>query len=145
MKAKHLALPDSGPRSWDTPAAPSQSSGGPSEDPWPADFNKEAGVEVRPFYHVAIVAKEKEKGGGEEGEVVMEALLGPVLERARKEGVPVWAEASLEEKRGEYERLGFRVVEEVVVGKGRVGKGGWPEEGGEGVRCWGLLYDEHLQ
>src|SRR5262249_54527043 len=41
LKAKYLSLPDQGPHSYDQPAAPSQSSGAPSEDPYPTDFNKD--------------------------------------------------------------------------------------------------------
>lgn len=144
LKSKHLALPDTGPRSWDTPAAPSQSSGGPSEDVYPADFNKDAGVEIRPFYHMAIVAKDPEMSSAQQ-EAALKATIGPILEKATREGVPAWAEASMPEKRDEYERLGFRVADEVVVGKGRVSEKGWPAQGGAGVRCWGLIYDQHLQ
>jgi hypothetical protein len=144
LKAKHLALPDSGPRSWDTPAAPSQSSGGPSEDPYPSNFNKDASVEIRPFYHIALATKDPSLDPAKQ-EAAFKALLSPVLEKAKEEGVPVWAEASLAEKKDEYEKLGFRVAEEVTVGKGKASEQGWPAEGGAGVRCWGLIYDDHIQ
>lgn len=144
LKAKHLALPDTGPRSWDTPAAPSQSSGGPSEDPYPSDFNKDASVEIRPFYHIALATKDPSLDAAKQ-DAALKALLDPILEKAKNEGVPVWAEASLAEKRKEYESLGFRVAEEVVVGKGKASEEGWPTKGGSGVRCWGLIYDGHLQ
>jgi hypothetical protein len=144
LKSAHLALPESGPRSWDTPAAPSQASGGPSEDPYPADFNKDAGVEIRPFYHVAIMAKDPELSVAQQ-EAAAKAILQPIIDKAIHEEVPVWAEASLIGKREEYEKLGFRAAEEVIVGKGRVNEYGWPAQNGAGVRCWGLLYDQHLQ
>jgi hypothetical protein len=144
LKSMHLALPETGPRSWDTPAAPSQGSGGASEDPYPADFNKDAGVEIRPFYHIAIVAKDPELSATQQ-EAASKAILGPILEKATREDVPVWAEASLPSKKEEYENLGFRVAEEVFVGKGRVSEEGWPTQNGAGVKCWGLIYDKHLQ
>lgn len=144
LKAKHLALPDSGPRSWDTPAAPSQSSGGPSEDPYPSNFNKDASVEIRPFYHIALATKDSSLDAAKQ-EAALKSLLEPILQKAKKEGVPVWAEASLAEKKEEYENLGFRVVEEVLVGEGKSNENGWPTSGGSGVRCWGLIYDGHLQ
>lgn len=144
LKAKHLALPETGPRSWDTPAAPSQSSGGPSEDPYPSDFNKDASVEIRPFYHVAIVAQDPELSAAQH-EAALKATIDPILEKAKREEVPAWAEASTTAKRDEYQQLGFRVADEVIVGKGRVSEKGWPTQGGPGVTCWALIFDQHLQ
>lgn len=75
----------------------------------------------------------------------VDAVLAPILERAKKEDVPVWTEASTEEKKRENEELGFKVMEEVVIGKGRVDEKGVPKDGGQGVKCWGMIYDQHLQ
>ena len=36
--------------------------------------------------------------------------------------------------------LGFELVREIVVGEGRVGKGGLVEKGGEGVRIWAMVW-----
>jgi hypothetical protein len=141
LKGKYLSIPDSGPRSWDQPAAPSQSSGGPSEDPYPADFNKDAEHETRPFYHLAIMARDPELDG-EETDRAMKACLMPFLDKAKQEGLPVWLETATVEMRDYYAGLGFRAVEEVVIGKGRVDARGWPVEGGEGVRCWPMIWDE---
>ena len=140
LKAKHLAMPETGPHSWDTPAAPSQSSGNPSEDPYPADFNKDVDVETRPFYHLAVLARDPSKPQSESDEAVRE-VIQPILDRARKEEVPVWLEATSEKQRKLYEQqFGFRVSEEVVIGKGRVDEKGWPKEGGEGIRCYGMMW-----
>lgn len=144
LKSKFLALPDSGPHSWDQPAAPSQSSGGPSEDPYPADFNKDTDYETRPFYHLAMLGRDPDQDEAK-AQAAVDACLKPFLENAKQEGVPVWTEASTVEKKQENEGWGFRVAEEVVIGKGRVDSNGWPEEGGEGVKCWAMIYDEHLR
>jgi hypothetical protein len=143
LKAKYLSLPDQGPHSYDQPAAPSQSSGAPSEDPYPADFNKDIDYETRPFYHLAMLAKDPEKDPKESFAAVV-AVFDVFLNKAKEEDVPVYLETALEESKKEYEELGFKVAEEVVIGKGRVDSTGWPKEGGEGVRTWALLYDEHL-
>jgi hypothetical protein len=140
LKAKHLALPETGPRSWDTPAAPSQSSGGPGEDPYPGSFNKDSSVETRSFYHIALVARDPDLSPTQH-EAAFKAIVGYVLERAQKEDVPVWAEASQLERRAEYEKLGFNITDEVTIGKGKVNGQGWPTSSGTGVTCWGLLYD----
>lgn len=143
LKAKYLSVPDQGPHSYDQPAAPSQSSGAPSEDPYPADFNKDIDYETRPFYHLAMLAKDPEKNAKESFAAVV-AVFDVFLNKAKEESVPVYLETALEESKKEYEELGFKVAEEVVIGKGRVDSTGWPKEGGEGVRTWALLYDQHL-
>ncbi len=43
------------------------------------------------------------------------ALMGPTLERCDREGLPVYLEASSERSAALYERLGFRVTEELRV------------------------------
>ncbi|MET7693351.1 GNAT family N-acetyltransferase [Streptomyces sp. NPDC005483] len=48
---------------------------------------------------------------GRQGEGLGTALIGSVLERCDREGVPAYLEASSERSRGLYERLGFELVE----------------------------------
>lgn len=143
LKAKYLSLPDQGPHSYDQPAAPSQSSGAPSEDPYPADFNKDVDFETRPFYHLAMLARDPDVDP-QKSFAAAKACLEPFLEKAKKEEVPVWLETASEASRKEFEDLGFKVCEEVIIGKGRVNAKGWPQEGGEGVVTWAMIYDEHL-
>jgi hypothetical protein len=143
LKAKYLSIPDKGPRSWDQPAAPSQSSGAPSEDPYPADFNKDIDFETRPFYHLAMLARDPDKDA-QEGFASVVACMDEFLNKAKMEAVPVYLETASEESKREYESLGFRVCEEVIVGKGRVDATGWPAEGGEGVTTWAMILDNHL-
>nr|KAK5442210.1 hypothetical protein LTR18_006063 [Exophiala xenobiotica] len=144
MKAKYLSLPDQGPHSWDQPAAPSQSSGAPSEDPYPADFNKDVDFETRPFYHLAMLARDPDVDE-QKSFAAAKACMDAFLKKAKEEDVPVWLETASEASKKEYENLGFRVCEEVVIGKGRVNAKGWPQEGGEGVKTWAMIWDEHLQ
>ena len=144
LKSKFLSLPDTGPRSWDQPAAPSQSSGGPSEDPYPADFNKDTDFETRPFYHLAMLGRDPD-ADPLKAQAAVDACIKPFMNKAKEEGVPVWTEASTDEKKAENERWGFKVAEECVIGKGLVDGQGVPKEGGEGVTCWAMIYDEHLK
>ena len=143
LKAKYLSIPDTGLHSYDQPAAPSQSSGAPSEDPYPADFNKDIDFETRPFYHLAMIARDPEKDG-HEGKQAWRECMDHFLKKAQKENIPVWLETAAEAQKNEYETLGFRVCEEVVIGKGRVSAKGWPQQGGEGVKTWAMIWDEHL-
>ncbi|KAK8012843.1 hypothetical protein PG991_010218 [Apiospora marii] len=55
-------------------------------------------------------------------------------------GRPIWLEASSEGSRRLYERHGFVVVGEVVAGRGVVGADGLARDGGEGVRCWAMVW-----
>lgn len=143
LKAKYLSIPDSGEHSYDQPAAPSQSSGGPSEDPYPADFNKDIDFETRPFYHLAMIARDPDVPT-EEAKSAWKKSMEYLLKQGRDERVPVWLETANESAKNEYEELGFRMCEEVVIGKGMVSSKGWPQQGGDGVRTWALILDEHL-
>ncbi|OAP59911.1 hypothetical protein AYL99_04913 [Fonsecaea erecta] len=144
LKAKYLSIPDQGAHSYDQPAAPSQSSGAPSEDPYPADFNKDTDFETRPFYHLAMIARDPDVPA-DKSDKAFTACMDYFLKKARAEGVPVWLETASESAMREYERLGFRVCEEVVIGKGRVNEKGWPTpNGGKGVMTWAMIWDEHL-
>jgi hypothetical protein len=39
------------------------------------------------------------------------------------------------------EWLGFKIVDEMVLGKGKVGADGLECKGGEGVMIWGMIWD----
>lgn len=58
----------------------------------------------------------------------------------RKSGLPIWLEATTARSRDLYARLGFEVVDDVVLGKGKVGPDGKAREGGEGVPVWGMIW-----
>ncbi len=68
------------------------------------------------------------------------AVIQPFLDRARAEGVPAWLEAVDERSVRLYEHFGFHLVEKVTMGKGKVNAFGWPEDGGEGVSGWCMIY-----
>jgi hypothetical protein len=93
---------------------------------------------LRPYYHLACLARVpgREDVYGATGAVTL-----PFLTKARDEGVPVWLEAMDSRAVAVCEHYGFRVCEVVMVGVGRVGADGWPKEGGEGVKWWGMLWD----
>lgn len=39
-----------------------------------------------------------------------------------------------------YLKLGFEIVEKIVVGKGKAGADGLKEDGGEGVPIWAMIW-----
>lgn len=140
MKAKHLAMPNTGPHQWDTPAAPSQASSGPTDDPYPSDFNKDTDTEVRTFFHVALLVRDTSASKQETAQAVKQAI-DVYLHKAKEADVPIFLEASSQESKDEFEARGFEAVEQTAVGQGRVDARGWPTEGGEGVKVWGMVYN----
>lgn len=67
-------------------------------------------------------------------------LVGEVQDIARKGGCPLWLEATTAYSRDIYARLGFEIIEEIVLGQGRVGEDGLRKKNGEGVRVWGMIW-----
>lgn len=68
------------------------------------------------------------------------ATLQRVQEEARKDGKALWLESTSPTSRDLYARHGFKVVQEVVLGKGQVGTDGLRKKGGEGVSLWGMVW-----
>lgn len=140
LKAKHMAMPDTGPHQWDTPASPSQASSGPSGDPFPNEFNKDTNTEIRTFYHLALLVRDTGADKAETAQAVKEAM-ALYLDRAKKEEVPIFLEASSQESKAEFETWGFKAVEEISVGQGKVDERGWPTSGGAGLKVWGMVFN----
>lgn len=140
LKAKHMAMPDSGPRMWDTPASPSQASSGPSGDPFPSEFNKDAYTEVRTFYHLALMVRDGAAPQEQTLQAVKEAMQ-VYMDKAKATDVPILLETSVPEARDRLVNWGFETLEEVQVGVGKVDARGWPNHNGEGVKVWGMVYN----
>ena len=100
-------------------------------------------IRLRPFYHLSFLARNPavERAPGS-----MNAVMTPFLERAKAENVPAWLEATNPKAVKMYLHFGFRIVETIIVGKGKVNAAGWPAEGEEacGVTAWAMIYDGHL-
>jgi GNAT superfamily N-acetyltransferase len=62
------------------------------------------------------------------------------LVRECKNGLPTWLEATTARSRDLYLRLGFEVVDEILLGKGDVGADGMAEKDGGGVPVWGMVW-----
>lgn len=98
--------------------------------------------QIRPFYHFSFLARNTAvpKVSGS-----IAAVIEPYLQRARDEMVPAWVEATTKQAAGIYTFYGFRLVEEITIGKDQLDAAGWPCENGEGVKAYALIYDGHLQ
>lgn len=95
-----------------------------------------SGPKKEPYYYVFII------GAGNEarGKGLGSKLMTEVREKCKAEGVACWLESTTEGSKRLYERLGWEVKEEIVLGKGEVGADGLVKEGGKGVKIWGMLY-----
>lgn len=140
LKAKHMAMPETGPHQWDTPASPSQSSSGPSGDPYPTEFNKDINTEVRTFFHLSLLVRDTSAPKAQTAQAVKDAMT-VFLDKAKAADVPIFLEASSLESKNEFESWGFKAVEEAAVGQGKVDARGWPTQGGSGVKVWGMVFN----
>ena len=113
---------------------------GPLRDEWKCKLKvcKERHLLGRPFYHLAFLARNSEK---ETVQRAIRAVSEPYLERARKEGVRMWLEATNPKAVALYERFGFKIVETITLGVGTMNGMGWPEEGGEGLTGYCMIYE----
>lgn len=74
------------------------------------------------------------------GKGLASKLIEETKEVARKEGKPVWLEATTEGSRRLYDKLGFKTLGEIVLGKAKVGADGERKKGGEGVKIWPMIW-----
>ncbi|KFY74840.1 hypothetical protein V499_05162, partial [Pseudogymnoascus sp. VKM F-103] len=88
-----------------------------------------------PYYVFFVGTRADRQGRG-----LGRELLGEVTERAGREGRSVWLEATTADSRRLFLRMGFVDVEEVVMGRGKVGPGGYEQIGGPGVRLWCMVW-----
>jgi hypothetical protein len=66
-------------------------------------------------------------------------LIRPVLALAKESGWPVCLEATSPRSRDVYAHLGFEVLEEMVLGRGKVDADGRGKDGGEGIKIWAMV------
>ncbi|EXJ58169.1 hypothetical protein A1O7_05594 [Cladophialophora yegresii CBS 114405] len=134
-KAKYLGVPCSrAPSSSDEDSNSDANSNASQLDP--------DSVQLRPFYHLSFLARNPSV---ERVPRSINAVITPFLERAKAENVPAWLEATSLQAVNVYLHFGFRIVETITVGIGKVNAAGWPADDGEGVTAWALIFDEHLK
>lgn len=66
-------------------------------------------------------------------------VLRPVIQMAQENAWTVVLEATSEKSRDIYQHLGFDLVDELTVGKGKADSEGRAKEGGEGCRVWAMM------
>jgi GNAT superfamily N-acetyltransferase len=97
---------------------------------------KVLGVYQANFYYLFFVAtREDARGRG-----LSSALIKRLQERAAKDDLPVWLEATTEYSSRVYARLGFERVETVILGKGHADTDGTALKGGSGVPVYCMVW-----
>jgi hypothetical protein len=89
--------------------------------------------------HLVLVANDRSQPASTPAKV--SHLIRPVLAMAKEKGWPVCLEATSPRSRDVYAHLGFEVLEEMRVGKGKVDAEGWGCADGEGVLIWAMRFE----
>jgi ribosomal protein S18 acetylase RimI-like enzyme len=74
------------------------------------------------------------------GQGLCSAVMKKYQERASRDQTPILLEATTAKSMRLYSRLGWEVVDEIVLGKGKVSADGLLCKGGEGVKIWGMIW-----
>ncbi|KAI1748901.1 hypothetical protein F4782DRAFT_515561 [Xylaria castorea] len=92
--------------------------------------------ELSEFWYLFIIGTDPNRQRQGLGGILLEHMIA----HARSHGRPLWLEASNPNARGLYAKHGFVEVEEFTLGQGLVGPDGLAQDGGEGVKSWGMVW-----
>jgi hypothetical protein len=102
-----------------------------------SDAAKEKGLNgQKRYYYVFFVGTRP--GNRKKG--LCSAMIKQYQARAASDGLPIWLEATTPYSMNLYSRLGFTVVEEMVLGKGIASPDGTEYKGGEGLKVWAMVW-----
>ncbi|MCJ1398885.1 hypothetical protein MMC11_002086 [Xylographa trunciseda] len=87
------------------------------------------------YYLFFIGTREERKGRG-----LASALIRHYQSIATREGIPIWLESTTSHSMGIYSHLGFEIVEEIFLGKGKAAPDGTKMEKGDGVSFWAMIW-----
>lgn len=98
---------------------------------------KKKGLGGRKFYYLFFIATQQDQ----RGRGLTTKLIRQYQDIARKEGYPVWLEATTKHSRDIYEHLGFTEIAEMRLGKGSAAETGLVQKDGPGVPLWAMLWE----
>ncbi|KAF2762827.1 hypothetical protein EJ05DRAFT_481706 [Pseudovirgaria hyperparasitica] len=90
----------------------------------------------KPYFYIFQVATL----GEHRGQGLSSMLLYKCTEIAQAARTPIWLEATTEGSKRVYERVGFKVMEHMSVGRGKCDANGEAERGGDGLTIWGMKW-----
>ena len=88
------------------------------------------------YYYVFFVGTDEAcRGRG-----LCSAIMRKYQERASRDQLPIWLEATTAKSMKIYANLGWEVVDEITLGKGKASADGLQCKGGEGVKVWAMVW-----
>lgn len=106
------------------------------EFPTPVEKLKRLTMGDQHYFYVFIVATLPHG----RGKGLASKIVSQILHLAQQQGRNVWLEATTEQSKAVYQKLGFRVVGDIVLGQGRAASDGSYQEGGPGVTIWPMVW-----
>lgn len=101
-----------------------------------AGLRRADGSRIKQYYYMAWVSTVIEA----RGQGLSPQLIRKFQEKAAKEKLPIWTEASSPGSHRVYKRCGFKDVRMIYVGKGSVDEKGFKQKGGSGVPVATLVW-----
>lgn len=113
------------------------------------------GDQMRYYYVFSIGTERAHRGKGKHHSILLPSLRDLVIdselglaraimrhyqEKAQAENLPIWLEATTPSSRNLYLSMGFREVEEITLGKGKVNADATFKAGGSGVPLYAMLW-----
>jgi hypothetical protein len=93
----------------------------------------------RKILHLMLVANDRSSVVGKEKAPSIGEVMRPMLAMAKEKGWAVCLEATSARSRDVYKYLGFKVIGELCIGKGRVDGDGRRVAGGCGIPMWAMM------
>lgn len=100
------------------------------------DKAKAKHLKVKRYYYLFFIAVSPNHQRKGYASTLLKSLQG----RAAKENLPIWLEASTEGSMQVYAKNGFKTVDTLFIGKGKVGADGRRKANGEGVQLWAMVW-----
>jgi Acetyltransferase (GNAT) family len=88
------------------------------------------------YYYVFFVGtRPSERKNG-----LCSAIMRKYQEIASRDQLPIFLEATTEASMKLYLKLGWEVIDEILLGKGKAGSDGVQCKNGEGLKIWGMVW-----
>lgn len=100
------------------------------------DASKAKALAGQKYYYVFFVATRED--ARERG--LCSAIMKQWQETAAREQIPIWLEATTSRSMRLYSKLGWEIVDEVIIGKDKAQADGTACKGGEGVTVWTMIW-----
>ena len=91
---------------------------------------------IKRYYYLWFIATDFHA----RGQGLASRMVSRYQDKAKEEGYAIWLEATTPKSRDIYLRQGFKIVQEMCLGKGTHAASGAREKGGSGVPVWAMIW-----